>query len=108
MSNSLLAAMAHARPFIVSDIAENTAVIEDAPYNDALGDKGECLLGHIFCQFSKKHLSPCRHQVVKWFMFFLLLAVKKPILKVTGMVTCAEGVLTGWLPGYLWLEGVLG
>jgi hypothetical protein len=44
---------------------------------------------------------------VLWFMFFLLLALQKPILKVTGMVTTAQGVLTGWLPGYLLLEGVL-
>ena len=44
---------------------------------------------------------------VLWFMFFLLLAMKKPIAKVTGAVTCAEGVLTGWLPGYLLLEGIL-
>ena len=45
---------------------------------------------------------------VLWFMFFLLLAMKKPIAKVTGAVTCAEGVLTGWLPGFLLLEGILG
>lgn len=45
---------------------------------------------------------------VLWFMFFLLLAQSKPIAKVTGMVTSAEGVLTGWLPGYLLLEGVMG
>ena len=44
---------------------------------------------------------------VLWFMFFLLLAMEKPIARVTGMVTCAQGVLTGWLPGYLLLEGVL-
>ena len=44
---------------------------------------------------------------VLWFMFFLLLAMKKPIAKVTGAVTCAEGVLTGWLPGFLLLEGIL-
>ena len=45
---------------------------------------------------------------VLWFMFFLLLAMKKPIAKVTGAVTCAQGVLTGWLPGYLLLEGYMG
>lgn len=45
---------------------------------------------------------------VLWFMFFLLLALKKPIAKLTGMVTSVEGVLTGWLPGYLLLNGVLG
>ncbi|MCZ6885992.1 MAG: AmiS/UreI family transporter [Alphaproteobacteria bacterium] len=45
---------------------------------------------------------------VLWFMFFLLLALKKPIAKVTGMVTSIQGVLTGWLPGYLLLDGVIG
>jgi hypothetical protein len=45
---------------------------------------------------------------VLWFMFFLLLALQRPIAKVTGFVTSAEGVLTGWLPGYLLLDGVMG
>ena len=45
---------------------------------------------------------------VLWFMFFLLLALQKPIGRVTGMVTAAEGVLTGWLPGVLILQGYLG
>jgi hypothetical protein len=45
---------------------------------------------------------------VLWFMFFLSLALQKPIAKVTGFVTSAEGVLTGWLPGYLLLDGVMG
>jgi putative amide transporter protein len=43
-----------------------------------------------------------------WCMFFLLLALQRPIAKVTGFVTAAEGVLTGWLPGYLLLDGVMG
>jgi hypothetical protein len=45
---------------------------------------------------------------VLWFMFFLLLAMNRPIARVTGMVTSVLGVLTGWLPGYLLLDGVLG
>ena len=45
---------------------------------------------------------------VLWFMFFLLLAMQKPIAKVTGAVTSVQGVLTGWLPGFLLLEGVMG
>ena len=45
---------------------------------------------------------------VLWFMFFLLLAMQRPIAKVTGFVTSAQGVLTGWLPGYLLLDGVMG
>ena len=44
---------------------------------------------------------------VLWFMFFLLLAMQKPIAKVTGAVTSIQGVLTGWLPGYLLLEGFI-
>ena len=44
---------------------------------------------------------------VLWFMFFLLLAMERPIAYVTGAVTCIQGILTGWLPGYLLLEGVL-
>jgi putative amide transporter protein len=44
---------------------------------------------------------------VLWFMFFLLLALQKPILKLTGAVTLLEGVFTGWVPGYLLLSGVL-
>lgn len=44
---------------------------------------------------------------VLWFMFFLLLTMKKPIAKLTGAVCFAEGVLTGWIPGYLILDGVL-
>lgn len=44
---------------------------------------------------------------VLWFMFFLLLALKRPIQRVTGIVTVAEGVLTGWLPGFLLLGGMI-
>ncbi|ASJ74213.1 AmiS/UreI family transporter [Granulosicoccus antarcticus] len=42
-----------------------------------------------------------------WFLFFLLLALQKPIVKLTGTVATSVGVLTGWLPGYLLLDGVL-
>jgi hypothetical protein len=45
---------------------------------------------------------------VLWFMYFLLLALQKPIAKVTGMVTVLEGIFTGWLPGYLLLSGWMG
>lgn len=39
MSNSLLSAMAHGIPVVVSDIPENTALIESAPFNGKLNDK---------------------------------------------------------------------
>ena len=45
---------------------------------------------------------------VLWFMYFLLLALKRPIGRVTGIATAAEGVLTGWIPGILILQGLLG
>ncbi|MCC6869433.1 MAG: AmiS/UreI family transporter [Burkholderiales bacterium] len=44
---------------------------------------------------------------ILWFLFFLLLVAKKPIGKLTGIVTVIEGVLTGWLPGFLLLSGTL-
>lgn len=44
---------------------------------------------------------------ILWFMFFLLLVLKKPIAKLTGAVTVLLGVFTGWLPGYLLLSGTL-
>ena len=44
---------------------------------------------------------------VLWFLFFLLLVGKKPIAKLVGLVTVAEGVLTGWVPGYLLLNGLM-
>ena len=45
---------------------------------------------------------------VLWFMYFLLLAMKRPILRATGIVTAAAGVLTGWIPGIMILQGLLG
>lgn len=45
---------------------------------------------------------------ILWFMFFLLLVMGKPIAKLTGTVTVIQGILTGWLPGFLLLSGMLG
>ena len=44
---------------------------------------------------------------VLWFMFFMLLAMQKPIAKVTGAVACIQGIVTAWLPGYLLLGGYI-
>jgi len=44
---------------------------------------------------------------VLWFMYFLLLALQRPILRQTGIVTLLVGIGTGWLPGFLLLEGLL-
>ena len=44
-----------------------------------------------------------------WFLFFLLLALKKETLgKFVGWVTLLEGVFTGWIPGFLLLNGYIG
>ena len=40
-----------------------------------------------------------------WFMYFLLLALGRPILKQTAWVTLLAGIFTGWLPGWLLLNG---
>lgn len=44
---------------------------------------------------------------VLWFLYFVLLALKKPIARLVGGLTLAEGIFTGWLPGYLLLNGIL-
>ena len=44
---------------------------------------------------------------ILWLMFWALLALKKPIAKVTGAFCAANGVYTGWIPGYLLLTGAL-
>jgi putative amide transporter protein len=41
---------------------------------------------------------------VLWFMFFLLLALERPIARVTGYVTVLEGIATAWVFGFLLLE----
>jgi hypothetical protein len=38
---------------------------------------------------------------VLWFMFFLLLALDRPIARVTGMFTVAVGIGTAWTLGFL-------
>ncbi len=44
---------------------------------------------------------------VLWFFYFLLLALRKPILAATANLTLFAGIATGWIPGYLILEGWL-
>lgn len=44
---------------------------------------------------------------VLWFLYWVLLALKRPIARFTGGLTVAEGILTGWLPGFLLLFGYL-
>ena len=44
---------------------------------------------------------------VLWLLFFLLLALQKPLARLAACVAIAEGVLTGWLPGYLLLTGAI-
>ena len=44
---------------------------------------------------------------VLWFMYFLLLALGRPILRQTAWVTLLAGIVTGWLPGFLLLDGLM-
>ena len=43
---------------------------------------------------------------VLWFMYFLLLAQGRPNLRQTAWVTLISGIVTGWLPGFLLLDGI--
>lgn len=42
-----------------------------------------------------------------WFVYFLLLTLRLPITRAAGWITLLVGILTGWLPGYLMIEGAL-
>lgn len=42
---------------------------------------------------------------VLWFLFFLLLALKRQIMRLTAWATVIVGIVTCWIPGYLILLG---
>jgi putative amide transporter protein len=42
-----------------------------------------------------------------WFLFFLLLALQRPITRFTGFVTALEGIFSAWLPAWLLFQGYL-
>jgi putative amide transporter protein len=44
---------------------------------------------------------------ILWLLFWVLLVGQKPIGKIVGAITVVEGILTGWLPGYLLLNGFI-
>lgn len=44
---------------------------------------------------------------VLWFLYFLLLAMKRPIQSIAAYVTIAAGIGTAWLPGFLALNGYI-
>jgi putative amide transporter protein len=44
---------------------------------------------------------------VLWLLFFLVLALQKPLARLTACAAVGQGVLTGWLPGYLLLTGAM-
>lgn len=44
---------------------------------------------------------------VLWLLFFVQLVLRKPVARLVGWVAIGEGVLTGWVPGYLLLTGAI-
>ena len=42
-----------------------------------------------------------------WLLFFLVLALRKPLARFTACMAIGQGIVTGWLPGYLLLTGAL-
>ena len=44
---------------------------------------------------------------VLWFVFFLHLVLRKQVVRIAAWMAIGEGILTGWLPGYLLLTGVI-
>ena len=44
---------------------------------------------------------------VLWLLFFLQLVLRKRVSRIAAWVAIGEGVVTGWLPGYLLLTGTI-
>jgi hypothetical protein len=44
---------------------------------------------------------------VLWGLFFLLLALDRPVARVTGLVAIVEGIGTSWIFGFLLLQGTV-
>ena len=45
---------------------------------------------------------------VLWFLFYMILALKRTELsRFTGMLCTAQGIYTGWIPGYLLVTGTM-
>ena len=44
---------------------------------------------------------------VLWFVFFLQLVLRKQVVRIAAWMAIGEGILTGWVPGYLLLTGVI-
>ncbi|WP_029528308.1 AmiS/UreI family transporter [Polaromonas glacialis] len=44
---------------------------------------------------------------VLWFVFFLQLVLRKQVVRMAAWMAIGEGILTGWVPGYLLLTGVI-
>lgn len=40
-----------------------------------------------------------------WFLYFLLLALRRPLERATAVATLASGILTAWLPALVMLHG---
>ena len=63
-------------------------------FKDAGGDDANIWLGIDWFAWS-----------ILWFMFFLLLALQRPIARITGLVAIVEGIATAWVFGFLLLQG---
>jgi hypothetical protein len=63
-------------------------------FKDAGGDDANIWLGIDWLAWS-----------VLWFLFFLLLALQRPVARITGLVAIVEGVATAWVFGFLLLQG---
>jgi hypothetical protein len=44
---------------------------------------------------------------VLWFLFFMLLALDRPVARLAGALAVLEGIATAWIFGFLLLEGEL-
>jgi putative amide transporter protein len=65
-------------------------------FKDANGDDASIWLGIDWFAWA-----------VLWGMFFVLLALERPIARITGWVALLEGIGTSWVFGFMLIEGLI-
>jgi hypothetical protein len=91
--NQFLNVSGHAFGWYCLFVAITAVVAGIYTFSNADGNDASIYLG--FCWFA---------WAVLWFMFFLLLALERPIAKITGWVAILEGIGTAWVFAILLLE----
>jgi putative amide transporter protein len=89
-ANGFLNAGAHAFGWYCLFVAVTAVPVGIYTFNNANGNDASIYLGICWIAWA-----------VLWFLFFVLLALDRPIARITGIVTVLVGIGTAWVLGFL-------